>query len=196
MPKLCFGGTFNPIHYGHLRCAQAVAEQADFERIVLIPSAQPPHKADTADIAPAADRLAMCQLAAEGNDLFEVSDIETRRGGPSYTIDTAQELRGQGWEKVHWLIGADMLLYLPNWHRPLKLLSEVDFVIMARPGFTIDWSLLPPEYRHLQKHVVEAPLVGISGTDIRHRVREGEPIEHLVPEAVAQYIAEKGLYRG
>ncbi len=195
MPKLVFGGTFNPIHYGHLRCAQAVAEREDFDRVVLIPSAQPPHKPDTADVAPAADRLAMCQLAAEGNELFEVCDIEMRRGGPSYTIDTAQELLRQGWETVHWLIGADMLLYLPKWHRPLKLLSEVDFVIMARPGFTIDWSLLPGEFRQLQKHVVEAPLVDISGTDIRHRIRAGEPIDHLVPEAVAQYIGDRRLYR-
>src|SRR3954469_23762100 len=113
MPKLCFGGSFNPIHHGHLRCAQAVAGKAVNDQIVLIPNAQPPHKSDTSDLASSVDRLAMCQLAAAGpgvSGLFTVSDIETRREGPSYTIDTAQELRDQGLPAIHWLIGADMLL--------------------------------------------------------------------------------------
>jgi nicotinate-nucleotide adenylyltransferase len=97
--------------------------------------------------------------------------------------------------RVDWLIGADMLLYLPKWHRPLDLLREVQFVIMARPGWPIDWDKLPPEFQHLRSHVVEAPLVDISATEIRRRVAEGQPIDHLVPAAVARYIAEHGLYR-
>lgn len=194
MPKLCFGGSFNPIHYGHLRCAQAVADQAGYERVVLIPSARPPHKPDTPDLAAPADRLAMCRLAIEGLPTFEVDDMETRRSGPSYTIDTAQELRQRGWTSVHWLIGADMLLYLPKWHRPLDLLREVDFVVMARPGWTLDWTALPPEYRHLKEQVVEAPQIAISSTEIRRRVRAGEPIDHLVPPAVARYITDRTLY--
>ena len=194
MPRLCFGGSFNPIHFGHLRCAE-VAGQAGYERVVLIPSAQPPHKPDTTDLAPAEHRLAMCRLATADSSLFEVSDIETRRTGPSYTIDTAQELRRQGWKEVHWLIGADMLMYLPKWHRPLDLLRDVHFVVMARPGWTIDWKALPSAFGHLRGHIVEAPLIDIAATDIRNRIRQQMPIDHLVPPPVANYIRDHDLYR-
>ena len=195
MPTLCFGGSFNPIHNGHLRCAEAIAKTAGYDRVLLIPSAQPPHKQDTADLAPAADRWAMCRLATEGSDLFEVSDIETRRGGPSYTIDTAEELRRMGFDRIDWLIGADMLMYLPKWHRPADLLRDVNFLVMARPGWTLDWNVLPPEFHHLRGHVVAAPQIDITATEIRNRVRQGQPIDHLVPPAVAGYIDKCRLYR-
>lgn len=198
MPTLCFGGTFNPPHHGHLRCAQAVAGKAGYDKVVLIPTGQPPHKRDeaaAAELAPAHDRLVMCQRATRLLPLFDVSDIETRHLGVSYTIDTARRLRQQGMREVHWLIGADMLLHLPHWHRPDELLREVRFVVMARPGWHIDWNAVPERIRHLQDHVVEAPQVDISGTEIRARVRQGLPIDHLVPPAVAEYITERGLYR-
>ena len=197
MPTLCFGGTFNPIHNGHVVCAQAVAAQCGYDRILLIPSAQPPHK-DTAELASAQNRLAMCRLAIaaipEGDKLFSVSDIETRRPGPSYTLDTARQLRAQGVLQVNWLIGADMLMYLPKWHQPLELLNEVNFVIMARPGWTIDWAKLPGEYQQLKSHLVETPLIEISSSDIRRRVRAGLPIDSLVPTGVSQYISRHNLY--
>src|SRR5689334_3319064 len=104
MAALCFGGSFNPIHWGHLRCAKAVANVCRYDRVVLIPSSQPPHKLDTADLAPSVDRLRMCELAAAEDSLFEVSDIEIKRSGTSYTIDTARELRRNGWKDVNWLI--------------------------------------------------------------------------------------------
>jgi len=195
MPTLCFGGTFNPIHNGHLVCAQAVAAKGGYDQVLLIPTAQPPHK-DTAELAPADDRLAMCRLAIDGNPLLGVCDIETRRGGPSYTLDTARELRAQGFASIDWLIGADMLMYLPKWHRVQELLSEVNFVIMARPGWTMDWSKLPGEFQHLKSHVVEAPLVDITSSDIRRRIRQGHPIDSLVPPPVAEYISKRGLYLG
>jgi len=200
MPTLCFGGTFNPIHNGHLRCAQAVAEKAGYDRVLLIPSAQPPHK-PAAELASADDRLAMCRLAVEADSLFSVSDIETRRRGPSYTLETARQLLKQGDGSIHrgqkqvnWLIGADMLLYLPKWHRPAELLKEVHFVVMARPGWVIDWDTVPSEFKHLKSHVVEAPRIDISASEIRRRVRAGEPIDELVPAKVARYIAEHHLY--
>jgi nicotinate-nucleotide adenylyltransferase len=196
MPTLCFGGSFNPIHNGHLICAQAVAQKAGYDRVLLIPSAVPPHKPNAAELASAQDRLAMCRLAAEetGGGLFEVSDIETRRNGPSYTIDTAQELRRVGFSRIDWLIGADMLLYLPKWHRAADLLREVHFVVMARPGWEIDWDALPAEYGPLRDNVVEAPRIDISATDIRRRVSEGCAIEGLVPETVGRYIAAHQLF--
>ena len=141
----------------------------------------------------------MCQLAIDerggASPTFSVSDIETRRSGPSYTIETVLELKAAGETDVHWLIGADMLLYLPKWHRPLDLLRETHFVVMARPGWTIDWTALPAEFRHLQDHVVPVPPIEISGTEIRRRVRQNLPIEHLVPPAVARYIETRHLYR-
>ena len=137
----------------------------------------------------------MCRLAAAGSALFDVSDIETRRDAISFTIDTAQKLRHRGFPEVHWLIGADMLLSLPKWHRPLDLLREVHFVVMARPGWTIDWTVLPPEFRHLKAHVVDVPVIDISATDIRRRVRENLPIGHFVPPSVARYIEDHRLYR-
>lgn len=196
MPILCFGGSFNPIHNAHLRCAQAVADKAGYDRVLLIPSAQPPHKPSAADLAPAQHRVAMCRLAAETVAGFDVDDLETRRTGPSYTLDTARKLRHRrGWSEVHWLIGGDMLLFLPRWHRPLELLREVHFVVMARPGYPINWDALPPEYHHLRSHQVEAPMVDISATKIRRRVKAGESIDAFVPPAVSRYISDNGLYR-
>jgi len=192
---LCFGGSFNPIHNGHLTCARTVAHELDAKSVLLIPSARPPHKPEAADLAAAGDRLAMCKLVAAQEPLFQVSDIEIRRNGPSYTLDTVRELKRLGMQKVHWLIGADMLNFLPKWHQPIQLLQEANFVVMARPGFEFEWSSLPEAFQILRDHVVEAPLVDISATAIRHRVREGESIAELVPPAVARYIEELRLYR-
>lgn len=195
MPTLCFGGSFNPIHHGHLICARAVAEQKRYEQVILIPSAQPPHKPAAANLAPASDRVRMCQLAIHSPSIFLVDDVEVSRTGPSYTIDTVEELQRRGSSQVHWLIGADMLLYLPHWHRPLDLLRLVHFVVVARPGWSIDWSTLAPEYRELRDHVVDAPLIDISATEIRRRVAAGLSIDYLTPPEVCRYIGDRALYR-
>jgi nicotinate-nucleotide adenylyltransferase len=194
--RLCFGGSFNSIHHGHLICARAVAETLGYERIVLFPSRQPPHKQGHTDIADASDRVAMCRLAISGDSLFEVDDLEITRPGPSYTIDTARELHHRGWGEVAWLIGADMAKILPTWHESAQLLAEVRFILMARPGWTFDWLSMPAEYRRLEQQVVTAPLIDISSTEIRRRVAAGKPITYLTPPAVADYIRERGLYRG
>jgi len=202
MQRLCFGGSFNPVHVGHLTCAKAVAAGQGFDRVVLIPASVSPLKvADAAALAPAADRLAMCRLAAAAEEpagLFEADDVETRRGGRSYTIDTVRALktRGNGWQDLAWLIGADQLMDLPRWHRPEELMAECRLVVMARPGWTMDWDTLPPAFRHLRHHVAAAPLLDVSATEIRRRVRAGESIAGLVVAPVERYIAERGLYRG
>ena len=195
MARIWFGGSFNPIHHGHLICARAVAEARGFEKIVLIPSCRPPHKPADGDIAAAEHRLAMCRLAIEGSNLFEVDDLELHRTGPSYTIDTVRELRHRGWPEVHWLIGADMLQNLPLWHQPEALLAETRFIVIARHGWSMDWSLLPPPYRVLQSQVVTAPLIEIGATDIRRRVTERKSIDYLMPPGVCKFIEEHGLYR-
>lgn len=195
MKTLCLGGSFNPIHHGHLICARAVMERAGYAQVMLIPSSQPPHKPAHANLAPAADRMRMCQLAVHNSATFTVDDLELQRPGPSYTIDTAQELKqARGWPEVHWLIGADMLNYLPKWHRATELVQQVHFIVMARPGFEFDWPNLPPEYQHLRERVVEAPRIDISSTQIRERVRAGLPIDYLTPPAVVQHVRDNRLY--
>lgn len=195
MAQLWFGGSFNPIHHAHLVCARAVAEEMGFEKVVLVPSNQPPHKPVNEAIAPAKHRLAMCRLAVEGSALFEVDELEIQRNGASYTIDTVRELRRRGAREVHWMIGADMLQMLPRWHEPAALLAETRFVIVARPGWSIDWGTLPPAYHFLQKHIVIAPQLEISATDIRRRVAAGKPIDYLTPNSIVRYIAANHLYR-
>lgn len=193
--RLYFGGSFNPIHHGHLLCARAVAELRGYDRVILVPSAQPPHKPEGVDIAPADDRLAMCRLAVAGAEGFEVDDLELRRPGPSYTIDTARELTARNGARVAWLIGADTLPQLPTWHEPEALLQEVEFVIMARPGFAIHWTKVPPGSQKLQANVVAVGQIDISATGIRQRVAAGRPIDYLTPASVISYIRERGLYR-
>jgi len=196
MRRLCLGGSFNPVHHGHLICARAVAEAAGFDRVVLIPSGLPPHKPAAPDLVAAEHRLEMCRLAAAcQSDLFEVSDVEIVRPGQSYTIDTVRLLKSQGWPQVHWLIGADMLQILPQWHQAEALLREASLVIMARPGWKIDFDALPAPFRELRHNVVEAPMLDISASDIRRRLAMGRSIRFLVPEPVERYIAARGLYR-
>ena len=195
MRKLCFGGSFNPVHHAHLLCARAVAEAKGFARVVLIPSAVPPHKLQATGLAAPRDRLEMCRLAVAGDSLFEVDDVELRRDGPSYTIETARELRRRGWDHVAWLIGADMVSILPKWHQPLELLREVELVVMARPGWSFDWLALPEPYRALRHNVVEAPLVDVSATLIRKRLAAGRSVRYLTPDPVIDYIETNGLYR-
>jgi nicotinate-nucleotide adenylyltransferase len=194
MRTLWFGGSFNPIHSGHLICARAVAESAGFDRVVLVPSRQPPHKPGDTTLAAAEDRLAMCRLAVAGDERFEVDDLELHREGPSYTIDTVRELKGRGHGEISWLIGADMAVSLPRWHDPAGLLSEVNFVLMARPGWVMDWEALPMEMHKFKSNVVEAPLLQISSTGLRERLWSGKSIRYLTADGVVDYIARRGLY--
>jgi nicotinate-nucleotide adenylyltransferase len=195
MKTLCLGGSFNPIHHGHLICARAAAETGGFDRILLIPSRLPPHKQEHRDIAAPEHRLRMCQLAVAGSAMFDVDDLELFRSGPSFTIETAQQLlQRPGFGAVNWLIGADTVSQLPSWHRPLELIKLVNFIIMARPGYSIDWTSLPNEYRPLERNVLTVPLIQISACEIRQRVRGGLSIDYLTPRTVIEYIVEHQLY--
>ncbi|HMB95036.1 MAG TPA: nicotinate-nucleotide adenylyltransferase [Tepidisphaeraceae bacterium] len=199
MKTLCLGGSFNPIHHGHLICARSVAESDGFDKILLIPSRQPPHKPQN-ELADASDRLTMCRLAIEsanvvGSVSFEISDIEINRPGPSYTIDTVRQMQKLGMPQVYWLIGADMLNFLPKWHQPAALLREANFVIIERPGIAIEWNALPAEFIPLKKNLVQAPRIDISSSDIRRRIAMSHSIDYLTPPAVVAYINAHGLYR-
>jgi len=195
LDTLCYGGSFNPVHVGHLAVARNISYRLGYAQVMLIPAGDPPHKVDDAELAPAADRLAMCRLAVAGQSGFVVDDLELHRSGPSYTIDTVRELRRRGLGRLGWLIGADWLPKLPTWRCWDELQREVRFVIARRPGFEIDFHKLPAAVQSLRDHVVDAPLVDVSSTDIRQRVRRGQPITGLVPPEVERYIHDHRLYR-
>lgn len=136
----------------------------------------------------------MCRLAVANDPFFDVDDIETRRAGPSYTLDTVREFRRTGQTDIAWLIGADMAISLPRWHEPAKLMAEVNFVLMARPGWSMNWSTLPIEFRHLAKNVVQAPALEISSTALRERLENGKSIRYLTSDAVIEYIRNHKVY--
>ena len=158
MRKLILGGSFNPIHHGHLACSRAVAEAGGFDRVTLM-SDQPGPRISLSLPAWQMRCTALpctgCRLQADA--LFEVDELELSRTGPSYTIDTVGELAALGENPIHWIIGADMLMYLPHWHRIDALLNQVNFIIMARPDCPMDWSQLPAKFQSLKSNVVAAP---------------------------------------
>lgn len=187
-----FGGSFNPPHVGHLIVAERVRESAGLSRVLFIPTATPPHKG-TAELPGAKHRLAMVQLAVEGNPAFEVSDCEVRRGGVSYTIETLREMhRRFPTDDLYLIIGLDNFLEFRDWKDPEAVLSEAELIVMDRPipgARTADSPYLD------RAIFVEVPLIEISATMVRETVRAGKSIRYLVPEKVEAYIKEQGLYR-
>lgn len=196
---LLFGGSFDPIHHGHLIVARAVAEAIGAERVMLIPAAQPPHKLGLKMTAPD-HRLHMARLAVEEDDLFEVSDCELHRQGPSYTIDTVRHFRTRFAEgQLFWLIGADSVADLPTWRSIGALADECTLVTAVRPGFSVDWSVLKEvlndtQIKKLADYQLPTPQIDISATQIRRRVQTGLPICYLTPPAVVDYIFQNRLY--
>jgi nicotinate-nucleotide adenylyltransferase len=199
-----YGGTFDPVHYGHLITARAVAEARGYDKVVLLPSASPPHKASAR--AGGADRLEMLRLAVTGDEMFGVCDLEISRAGKSYTFDTLQVLReihGPDVE-LHWIIGADMLADMPNWHRAAEVVDQARIVIALRPPWheQIEQTLADlaarlgaARTRKLADGIVRTPLIDISSSEIRRRIACGLPVRYFVCDAVADFIREKGLYR-
>jgi nicotinate-nucleotide adenylyltransferase len=192
------GGSFDPIHVGHLSIAREVCERLGLSRMVFVPAGQPPHKLDKR-LADAGHRLAMVQLAIAGRPRLRMSRIDVDRPGPCYSVDTVRLLRdeyGPG-ARIYFLIGADSLAELPTWYRPGELLRRCTVVAVGRPGYDVDLEaterLFPgaPPIVYLEL----ASPVDVSSTDIRRRVAEGRSIRGLVPEAVERYIHRHGLYR-
>ncbi len=195
------GGSFDPIHLGHLIAARSVVEQLSLSRAVLIPSPRPPHKTPTT-MTDARHRLEMARLAVEGDPLFEVSDVELRRPGPSYTIDTVAAFRRERGREVElfWIIGADSLPELPSWYRVAELVRMVRIVTATRPGWVapatdrLAAALGRAEAEVVLGSCMPTPAIEISSTDIRRRVRSGQSIRYLVAEPVASYIHQNRLY--
>lgn len=197
-----FGGSFNPIHYGHLLVADDVAETLALDRVLFVPAGRPPHKA-AQDLAPAADRLAMVELAVAGHPRFAVSDLELRRPGPSYTVETLRALESAG--RLHLLLGSETFLDLPSWREPEEVARRARLLVVPRSGDGFD-----PEAPAAQKvlaalglpafgtaegpRCLPAVSLPISGSDLRRRCREGRSLHFRLPPAVAAYIREHRLY--
>ena len=189
-----FGGTFDPIHLGHLLMAETVCSDYPLDRIVFIPAAQPPHK-DMDLLTPAKHRMKMVQLAIEGNDQFQISDYEIRKRAISYTIDTISWFQNSskfGSDELFLLMGADSLLDLKTWKDPDALLDTIPVLVFGRPNFKVK----DVDSRWTDRfHFIKTPQCDISSTQIRNRVVKGQSIKNLVPELVALYIEQEGLYQ-
>jgi nicotinate-nucleotide adenylyltransferase len=186
------GGTFNPIHIGHIKIAYKVLNDFDLSKVIFIPSGDPPHK-KARGVVEASHRLKMIKLAIGNDKRFEASDIEIKREGKSYTLDTIREIKNiYGVEAdVYFIAGVDSALDLPKWREPLKILSLAHFVAVERPGFSLEE--LDGKYRKRIITVGEIS-IDISSSVIRKRLREGKPIKSLVPESVEEYIRKNRLY--
>ncbi len=184
-----YGGTFDPPHHGHLAVAVEAAWALELDRVLLVVAGDPWQKSAVTAVSSASDRLALAVAAVEGMGRVEVEDLEVRRGGPSYTIDTVSALAGSGRE-ITVVLGADAAATLPTWHRATDLAAVVEVAVTARPGW--DVPVLGPEWR--VRHF-DVPSFDISSSDIRRRVAEGRPVAHLVSAAVRAEMDRRGLYR-
>ncbi|PKL51608.1 MAG: nicotinic acid mononucleotide adenylyltransferase [Nitrospira bacterium HGW-Nitrospira-1] len=212
-----FGGTFNPIHYGHLRAAEEIRGRFGLDRIFFIPSGNPPLKRK--NLAGADHRLAMVRMAVRDNPYFEALDIECVRPGKSYTVNTLEQLlRSYPDADLYFMLGIDVFLDIPNWREPEKILAMANFIILSRPGKNFS-DLFQSPYLDIKKTQLsnldrgEIALyttvlqsgkkalltgvtpIGISSTEIRKCVKRGVSIKYLLPEEIKSYIISKGLYR-
>jgi len=195
------GGTFDPIHFGHLRAAEEVRQGFGLERVIFVPSGRPPHK-QASEVTPPEHRYLMTLLATVDNPHFAVSRTEIDRTGNSYTLDTLRELRKEyGADTVFYFItGLDAILSVRSWAHWEDLFSLTDFVAVTRPGYSIRGlseleKALGPD-KSAKIHTFPVTLLAIASTDIRKRVREGKSIRYLVPECVDEYIRKEALYIG
>ena len=190
------GGTFNPPHVAHLVCAQEARFQLGLDRVLLMPVAAPPHKEASADPGPQ-ERLEMCRLAAAGDEGLAVSDLEIARGGASYTVDTLRALHATSpGDDLTFIVGGDMAHSLPSWREPEELLRLAMLAVADREGLTrhdIE-ERLEPLGAAGRVRFFDMPRLDISSSNVRARVAAGAPIRHLVPDAVAEHIARRGLY--
>ena len=182
------GGTFNPVHIGHLILAEEAREKLGLDKVIFVPSFLPPHK-DNSDIAKATDRLSMIKLAIKTNKYFLVSDTEIKRNGRSYTIDTIKEFKERfRTDDLYFIIGSDLLKYLDEWKDLNEIIKLVRFIVATRPGFPLE---------KIPSYIDTLPIraVDISAFEIRECVKENKSFHYLVPEGVFNYINKRALYK-
>lgn len=194
------GGTFDPIHYGHLAAAEAARIEFGLCKVIFMPAGNPPHK-QSQKISDAEHRYRMTALATSSNSGFEVSRLEVDKAGITYTFDTMKELRNIYGEApaIYFITGADAVLELLTWYKIGELLTLCKFIAVTRPGFDI-WKLEQKIAEISSKYdgeiiCLEVPLLEISSTDIRERIKNGKPVKYLLPEEVEAYIHKNGLYK-
>ena len=193
------GGTFDPIHTGHLVTAEAVRIEYGLDKVLFIPASNPPHKQET-HVTPAIHRYIMTVMATYSNPYFYVSSLEMERSGPSYTVDTVRELIKQFGDTIdiYFITGADAIQDLPSWEQIETLLGMCHFIAATRPGCLSTLEDVIEHFGplgHRQIHRLATPELEISSTDIRERIRKGRSIKYIVPESVENYIYKEGLYR-
>ncbi|WNR46336.1 nicotinate-nucleotide adenylyltransferase [Paenibacillus roseipurpureus] len=187
------GGTFDPIHTGHLIAAERARVEAGLDEVWIMPANTPPHKPN-APKATSQQRWEMVCLAAEGNPFFRPIDIEIGKGGVSYSIETIELLTSQYPDYTFfYIIGADMVQYLPQWHRIDDIVRQIQFIGLARPGYVLDVDLLAESIRN-RVHIVPMPQVEISSTAIRALRQKQDPVRYLVPDKVRQFMEVNHLY--
>lgn len=195
------GGTFDPVHYGHLLLAECCREQCALDEVWFLPAAVPPHKQDH-ELTPGLQRVEMLELAIGGHESLLVSRFEIDRGGVNYTADTLAALRDEAPDRqLFFLLGADSLHDLPNWRNPQRICELATLVVVRRGGQPdVDFGCLdaiatPQQIEAMRAHRVDMPQIELSSSDIRHRVAHGQSIRYRTPRAVEKYIETHGLYR-
>jgi len=192
------GGTFDPIHNGHLRIAEETRKRLDLEYVLFVPAGQPWLKSEL-PVSDAEDRYEMVRLAIAPYSHMRISRIEVDRTGPSYTVDTLEELKAKlGKDRLYFIIGWDCLPQLPKWHNISRLIELCEIVAVFRPGYPApDLKTLKSQIPGIAERIIllDTPRVDISATEIRERIARGRPIAELVPQTVAEYITERRLYR-
>jgi nicotinate-nucleotide adenylyltransferase len=196
-----FGGTFDPIHLGHLILAEQCREQAKLDQVLFVPAALPPHK-QTQPLTPFGQRVEMLTLAISGQPAFRIDELEKDRTGPSYTVHTLTQLQERlPGDELCFILGSDCLPDLPIWYEPRRILELATLLVVARadwPTFSakeLRQSLHLGDVFPLRYELIEAPLITLSSRDIRRRIAEGRSVRYMIPRAVEAYVADKGLYR-
>lgn len=197
-----FGGSFDPVHYGHLLLAECCREQRRLDRVLFLPAAVPPHK-QAQELTPAQTRIDMLELAIAGHEPFAVSRYEIERGGVSYTVDTLRHFRQEDPDgELFFLLGADMLHDLPHWREAAEVCQLAIPIVVRRAGFEEpDFGCLadlaaPARIELFRQHRVDMPEIQLSSSEIRRRVAAGESIRYRTPRAVERLIQTQGVYRG
>jgi len=185
-----FGGTFDPFHLGHVAAADRARQSLGLERVLIVVANDPWQKSPGRAVSPADERLAMARIGTEGYEHLEVSDLEVRRGGPSFTVDTVDELAQHGVVLPWLVVGADLAGTLDTWERSDELRTKVRVAVLSRPGSPLR---LPRGWRSV---AIESDDLDISSSDLRRDVVRGETLVGRVPEGIIRHIAEKGLYAG
>jgi nicotinate-nucleotide adenylyltransferase len=189
------GGTFDPVHHGHLLTAEEAAVQFGLDRVVFVPTGQPWMKGGR-EVSAAEHRYLMTVIATASNPRFVVSRMEIDRVGPTYTVDTLRALQEENADaELFFVTGADAMLEIFQWKDPAEVLALAHFIAATRPGYDLAHFEAEAPRSHPNVSVMNIPALAISSTDIRQRVREGRPIRYLVPEGVRSYIEKAGLYR-